>query len=162
MPPIEVATAPDGTLTYLVAHLPGELPPVRSRDLAAAWDAARHAAQSASWSTARAFRFRAPDGGSTCLALRDADAQCWAGAVDHAMGLHTRTGLSTCLRLLALIDLLARAPWAAGLVGRTRHAALSPALLRLAAEARLNDDARFDEAGFRARLQATPPGAPSP
>ena len=40
------------------------------------------------------------------------DARCWAGAVDRTVGLGTSYGLALCLRLLALVDLLARARWA--------------------------------------------------
>ncbi len=157
VPKIQVGATPDGTLTYLIDHAPGDLPPVRGRDLLAAWDLAREAAHRAAWSTTRAFRFRRPDGGWTDLALHDADAQCWAGAVDQSVGMNSGYGLSVCLRLLALVDLLARAPWAAGLMQLDRRGAeLHPALLRLAAETRLTDDARFDETGFRASLQVLP------
>ena len=154
---IQIAATPDGTLTYVIDQTPGDLPPVRGRDLLAAWDLARDAAHRAVWSTARAFRFRRPDGGWTDLALRDTDAQCWAGAVDRSVGMQTGYGLSVCLRLLALVDLLACAPWTAGLVKLDRQGAdLHPALLRLAAETRLTDEARFDEPRFRASLQALP------
>jgi hypothetical protein len=58
---------------------------------------------------------------------------------------------------LALIDLLASARWAARLVAFDREGAdLHPSLLRLAAEARLTDDARFDETSFQARLTIPP------
>ena len=158
--PIQIGTARDGTLTYFVDLAPGELPAVRLRDLLAAWELARDAAQRAAWSTARAFRFRRNDGGWTDLALQDPDAQCWAGAVDRQMGLQTGYGLSVCLRLLALVDLLARADWTARLVSLSRQGAdVHPSLLRLAAEAKLTDDARFDEPGLRTRLQ-TIPGSP--
>jgi hypothetical protein len=155
--PIRVAAAADGTQTYLVNHAPGELPAVRQRDLLAAWDLAREAAHAASWGTGRAIRFRARDGGWTDLALHDEDARCWAAAVDRTLGLQTGYGLSVCLRLLALVELLGRAPWAAGLVRLNGHGAdLDPGLLRLAAETQLTDDARFDEPGFRACLKALP------
>ena len=67
--------------------------------------------------------------------------------------MQTSYGLSLCLRLLALVDLLARASWTAELfrIGRT-GTALHPALLSAAATAQLTSDARFDETGFRARL----------
>src|SRR5438067_2315212 len=104
--PIAVGAASDGTLTYLVDLPPEALPPVRGRDLAAAWDAAREAALARMWGAARAFWFRRRDGSCTHLALADPDARCWAGAVDRTVGTHTRYGLSLCLRLLALIDLL--------------------------------------------------------
>ena len=157
---IQIATARDGTLTYVVDLAPGDLPAVRRRDLLAAWESARDAAQRAARSTARAFRFRRRDGGWTNLALQDPDAQCWAGAVDRQMGLQTGYGLSVCLRLLALVDLLARADWTARLVSLNRQGAdVHPTLLRLAAETKLTDDACFDEPGLRAHLQDLP-GSP--
>ena len=94
-----------------------------------------------------------PDGSHTDLALADRDARCWVGAVDRTVGITSASGLSLCLRLLALIDLLARAPWARSLFHLARDGAeFHPALLRAAASAPLTRDARFDEAGFRVRL----------
>jgi hypothetical protein len=153
---IKIGEAADGTLTYLIDHPPSDLPAVRGRDLLAAWDQARDAAQRAAWSVVRAFRFRGQDGGWTDIALRDRDAMCWAGAVDRTVGMETLYGISVCLRLLALIDFLARARWTSGLVDLSRDAALHPALVRLAAEARLTDEASFDEHGFRRSLQTLP------
>ncbi len=162
MSPVRIGAAADGTLTYLIDHSPADLPAVRKQDLEAAWDLARDAAQRAAWSVGRAFRFRNAEGGWTDLALHDPDARCWAGAVDRAVGMQTAYGLSVCLRLLALIEFLARTPWTAGLVDLSHEAELHPALLRLAAEARLTDDATFDEHGFRKTLQTLPsPGSPS-
>jgi hypothetical protein len=153
IPTISVATTQEGALTYLVTSPPSALPPVHGRDLAAAWDAAREAARDAAWGAARLFRFRLPDGSFTELALADRDARCWADAVDHTVGMSTSYGMSLCLRLLALVDLLARAPWAAGLLAFDAGlAVLHPALLRLAANAPLSTDARFDEAQFRNSL----------
>ena len=123
LPRAASARRADGTLTYLVDLPPEALPPVRGRDLEAAWDAAREAAGAAMWGAARLFRFRRADGSFTDLALADPDACCWAGAVEDSVGMGTSYGLSLCLRLLALVDLLARAPWAAGLciLGRGRR-----------------------------------------
>ena len=151
--PIQVARTRDGTVTYLVDLPPEALPPVRGRDLAAAWDQARDAARNAAWGAARLFRFHRPDGGTMDLELSDEDARCWAAAVDDAVGIGTSHGLSVLLRLLALVDLLARAPWTAGLfqIGRG-GTTLHPALLNAAAEAPLDAEARFDETRFRARL----------
>jgi hypothetical protein len=155
---IRLAASSDGTLTYLVDYAASELPAVRGQDILAAWDAAREAALRAAWDVGRGFRFRKPDGGWTDLTLQDRDARCWAGAVSRAVDLQTGYGLSVCLRLLALVDLLGRAPWALGLLVLDRHAArVDPALLRLAAETRLTDDGGFDETGLRARLLALPP-----
>jgi hypothetical protein len=160
---IQVGAAPDGTLTYLVAIPPEALPPVRQRDLAAAWDAARATAiaagqdaqgsGAAGWSTVRLFRFRRADGTHTDLALADPDACCWAGAVDGTVGMHTSYGLSLCLRLLALVDLLARASWAAALFSlRPDGADIHPTVLRAAALSPLTAEARFEESGFRAQV----------
>jgi hypothetical protein len=156
MPAIEVAAGANGTLTYLIHGAPPALPPVRRRDLLAAWDHAREAAQRNHASPRRAFRFARPDGTTTDLALSDPDANCWAGAVDRTLGIGSPYGLSVCLRLLALVDLLA-APWARGLVALRRGGAeLDPVLLRLAAEAKLTEDARFDQSAFRATLNPLP------
>lgn len=76
-----------GVVTYRLDQGPGELPEVRGRDLAAAWDWARDAARRADWSTGRMFRFRREDGSWTDLALTDPDARSWAGAVDQAIGM---------------------------------------------------------------------------
>ena len=159
---VRIGAAADGTLTYLVEQAPSELPAVRARDLLAAWDMAREAANRAAWSVRRGFRFRRQDGGWTDLALHDQDAMCWAGAVDRTLGMETLYGVSVCLRLLALIEFLGRAPWTRGLIAFSPEAELHPALVRLAAEARLTDDATFDEHGFRKTLQTLPAfGAPS-
>jgi hypothetical protein len=158
--PVQVGASQDGTLTYLIDHGPSDLPAVRSRDILIAWELAREAATRAAAGAGRALRFRRADGGYTDLALHDRDAVCWAGAVDRALGMETSYGLSVCLRLLALVDLLARVPWANTLVDLSREAKLHPALLRLAAESRLTDDAGFDELGFQKSLHLDP--APGP
>lgn len=156
---IRVGAGPGGSLTYLVDVPPEALPPVRRQDLDRAWHAARDAALGEQWGAVRAFRFNRPDGTQTDLALTDRDARCWASGVDRCFGLGTRHGLSLCLRLLALVDLLARAPWTHPLYHLARDGAeLHPALLRAAALETLTPDARFDEFGFRARLDRMTPG----
>ncbi len=150
---IHVQPRADGTLTYLVEVPPEALPPVRQRDLSAAWDAARDAATQDAWGAPRLFRFVRADGGKTDLALADPDACCWASAVDRTVGIASCYGLSLCLRLLALVDLLARAAWAGPLFTVRRDGvALDDTLLVAAATLPLTADARFDEAGFRARV----------
>jgi hypothetical protein len=159
---VRVARGPDGLLTYLVDHAPDELPQVRARDLERAWYAAREAAIAADWGAARGFRFRRADGSTFDLALADRDAACWAGAVDGTVGLSSSYGLSVCLRLLALVDLLARARWAAPFCRLAPDGAeLDLLLLRAAATAPLNPDLRFEEAGFRTRLDRPALAAPS-
>ena len=152
-PAIRVGTSPDGSVTYLVAVPPEALPPVGKRDLERAWHSARRAALHQKWGVVRGFRFARPDGTHTDLALADPDAACWVAAIDAAVGLGTSHGMSLCLRLLALIELLAHASWARPLFTLDRDGAdLHPALLRTAATIPLTKEARFDEAGFRARL----------
>ncbi len=152
-PAVRVGHGPDGLLTYLIDLAPEALPRVRGRDLERAWYAAREAAIAADWGVTRGFRFRRPDGTVVDLALADRDAACWAGAVDGTVGLSSSYGLSVCLRLLALVDLLARADWATPFCRLARDGAeLDGILLRAAATAPLNGDLRFDEALFRTRL----------
>lgn len=140
-------------MTYLVSLPPEELPAVRGRDLELAWMAARAAALAQRWGVVRGFRFHRPDGEDTTLALADPDARCWAGAVDRTAGLHNAHGLSLLLRLLALVELLARADWARPLCHLARDGAeFHPALLRAAAAQPLTPEARFDETAFRLRL----------
>jgi hypothetical protein len=150
---VRVNGGPGGAVTYDVSLPPEALPSVGKRDLELAWYAAREAAIADHWDSVRAFRFLRPDGSHTDLALADRDARCWVGAIDRTVGLGTANGMSLCLRLLALIDLLARAPWARPLCKLARDGAeFHPALLRAAATQPLTQDASFDEAGFRQRL----------
>lgn len=147
----------DGAYIYVLPVPPEGLPAVRGRDLAAAWDAAREAARAAAWGKVRRFRFPHADGSVTELALSDRDAACWATAVERVAALQTSYGVSLCLRLLALVDLLGRAPWAARLLAfEAGLARLHPALLRLAAAAPLSAEARFDEARFHDSLASLP------
>lgn len=150
---IRVAAAADGTLTYLVGMPPEALPPVRVRDLDAAWHHARAAAARAAWGETRLFRFRRADGEVTDLALADPDAACWAAAVDAVVGLGSAYGMSVCLRLLALVDLMAHAGWAAAYFTLRRDGAeIAPALLAAAATAALTHAARFDPDDLRGRM----------
>jgi hypothetical protein len=150
---IRIGAGPDGSLTYLVDVPPEALPAVTRRDLERAWYAARDAALAQDWGVVRGFRFNRPDGSHTDLALADRDARCWVGAIDSTVGIGNSQGLSLCLRLLALIDLLAHASWTRPLFHLARDGAeFHPALLRTAASQPLTADARFDETGFRLRL----------
>jgi len=161
--PIRIAREVDGALTYLIDVAPENLPPVRKRDVETAWEAARSAARARLWGQARGFRFRRPDGAYSDLLLVEPNAACWANAVDRTMGLGNTYGLSLCLRLLALVDLLAHARWADKLYSLERGTAvLDPALLRLAATARLTAEASFDAAEFYARLAEAGLDQPAP
>jgi len=149
-PIIRIGDGPGGAVTYLVDLAPEDLPSVAKRDLEQAWYAAREAALAEHSGSVRVFRFQRPDGNHTDLALSDRDAICWAGAVDRSIGLRSTLGLSLCLRLLALVDLLARAPWISPLYRLARDGTeFHPALLRAAASQPLTSDARFDELQFR-------------
>ena len=131
---MHVGAGPDGSLTYLVDGRPRRCPRCIRRDLERAWYAARDAALAQRWGTPAGFRFRRDDGSYTDLALADRDARCWAGAVDGTVGMGNSYGLSVCLRLLALVDLLARGVWANSLCLLQRDGAdLHPTLLRAAA-----------------------------
>ena len=157
--PVHVGAGPDGSLTYLVDMPPEELPAVHRSDLERAWHAARDAAIAQRWGVARFFRFRRDDGSFGDLTLADRDACCWAGAVDVTVGMRNSYGLSVCLRLLALVELLTRVRWADALCQLQRNGAeLHPLLLRAAASTPLTPEARFDEAGFRSRLSGFPLG----
>ena len=89
----------------------------------------------------------------TDLLLADPDACAWADALDQRDGLATRSGLSLCLRLLGLVELIARAPWAAGFCAlRADGAKLHPALLEAAGRLPLTRDGLLDETRLRASL----------
>lgn len=150
---VRVGGSVNGFMTYLVDLPPEALPSVCKRDLERAWFAARDAALAERHGAVRGFRFKRPDGSHTDLALADRDARCWVGAVDITVGIASAYGLSLCLRLLALVDLLTHAPWTRSLLHLARDGAeFHPALLRAAATQPLTRDARFDETGFRRRL----------
>jgi hypothetical protein len=161
--PIRVARTPDGVLAYAIPVPPEALPPVAPRDLEAAWDRARAAAAAERWGAPRRLLFRRPDGGRQEMLLADADAACWAEAVDAAHDLGTLAGLSLCLRLLALVEVMTRARWLAGLYALTPDGIdLHPALLRVAAAMPLDAGARFDETGLRRLLSRPIPTGVSP
>jgi hypothetical protein len=144
-------------LVYRVTLPPQAMPPVTIRDLEQAWDAARAAALSPSGAAHRQFSFRGADGRIATFDLDDRDARHWVSAVDRVSGLTTLAGISLCLRLLALIDLMTRSPWALGLMTPKRDGArLDRDLLRAAAHADLPEEARFDEASLRRILPERP------
>ncbi|MGC8477477.1 MAG: hypothetical protein ACP5NP_14080 [Acetobacteraceae bacterium] len=144
---------------HTLPHGPEALPAVRPRELDRAWHAARAAALAEAWGNRRGFRFHRADGQVTELLLADRDACCWAEAIDRLAGLATASGLSLCLRLLALVDLLARNPPLAARCRFARDGAeLPPVLLALAAATPLSPEAGFDPAPFHAALTEALPG----
>ncbi len=155
-------TAPGaGMLRYDVPLPPERLPSVSGRELLAAWDAAREAAAAEAWGEARAVVFQRGDGGVTELVIADEDARCWAAAVDATVGLGSLYGLAVCFRLLALIELMANAPWARRFFDISADGTeIHPALVRAASRFPLAADARFDHAALRASLAVALPSAP--
>ena len=158
---IRIIPTPDGALTYAIPFPPEETPAVTARDLLGAWEAARGAAGAEIWGSPRRLIFRRPDGEAMELLLADADAACWAEAVDARHGLATPQGLAICLRLLALIEAMGRIARLKGFFAlRATGAELHPALLRAAANVPLDPAGRFDEAALTALLSRTfPAGA---
>ena len=161
--PIRIAQGADGSLAYAIPVPPEALPAVRPRDLQAAWQAAREAADAGSWGPPRLLRFARADGTTTDLALADADAACWAEAVDLVAGLQSLAGMALCLRLLALVEVMGRARWMANLFAiGAEGVELHPALLRAAASLPLDPAARFDETALRRLLSRPLPAGAAP
>jgi hypothetical protein len=138
---------------HIVPMPAAALPAVHSRDLLRAWRRAAAAAEASAWAEARTFLFQRPDGACTPLCLTDADAACWAASVEAQVGLDTIHGIALCLRLLALVDAMARMAWLRGLFALDADGAdFHPALLEAAARLPLTDHARLDETALRAAL----------
>jgi hypothetical protein len=126
---------------------------VRPEALLAAWQAARAGAAAGRWGPPRTLLFHREDAEPTVLAIADADARCWAEAVDRSADLGSLRGLSLCLRLLALVEVLARASWLAGMFDLTADGIeLHPALVGAAASMQLDAGARFDATALRRLL----------
>ena len=179
--PIRVARAPDGALTYTLALAPSALPPVTPRALQHAWDTARDAVRQADrrrhpalpdpiWPDASASRFGPPrlllfqpaDAEPTRLAIADRDASAWADAIDSAHGLDSLQGMALCLRLLALVDAMARLKWLVPMFSFSGGGImLHPALLAAAATMSLDAAARFDEGGLKRILSRPLPATPN-
>lgn len=156
---VQMAQVAGGSQVYVVDRPAERLPAVCPRDIARAWEQAHDAARREAGGPARLFRFAATtaEEAPSDLVLADSDACCWAAAVDRVSALTTLYGLSLCLRLLALVELLGRARWLAGLFRlRPDGAELDTVLLAAAASCPLGREARFDEAAMRAML---PPAA---
>ena len=153
---VEVMEYGDDRLLYRVTLPPEGMPPVPVRALEAALDAARAATLDESDRRHRSFRFLGADGAVADFDIADRDARIWAAAVDRRAGLQTLDGLSLCLRLLALVDLLATAPWATRYLATDRGLRIGRHLLRAAARADLTEEARFDEASFCRNLSPPP------
>ena len=157
---IRVAQTETGAIAYLVPVPPEGLPAVAPGDLLRAWNVARHGAVLSQWGAPRFLRFaQRGEREPTEIAIADPDAGAWTEAIDRVFGLHTLTGLSLCLRLLALIEVLARAARLEPFFDVTPEGVdLHPSLLAAAAALPLDAAARFDEAALMERLRfRTPP-----
>ena len=146
-PPVRVGRGHDGTLAYAVALGPEDLPPVPARDLEAAWEAARTV--QAGEAVRRVFRFEG-EAGPLDVSLGSEAARRWAAGADVVTGLHTCRGVSLCLRVLALVELMAHSP--------ERASSRQPALLRAVAAARLTADGQLDPASIPAPPRPRRPG----
>ena len=159
---IRVAEDAGGALAYAIPCPPEAIPAVRPAALLDAWQAARDAAAAGRWGPPRTLVFARRDSEPTVLAIADRDARCWADAVDRDADLGTLAGLALCLRLLALVELLPRAPWLSSLFQVTgRGIDLHPALLRAVATIPLDPAARFDAEALRGLLSQTAPARAS-
>ena len=97
-------------MLHLLDAPPQALPSVTKRDIEQAWEAAQGVA--ARTVPPRGFHFpAAAPGAPLALTLHDKDAAAWAAAVDEIADLSTPRGVSLCLRLLGLIELMGRAGW---------------------------------------------------
>jgi hypothetical protein len=144
-----------GEVLYLVPFAPPELPSVSRRHLEQAWEAARGAALATlPGKAARIHGFRFSAGGPPLdLLLTDRDAGSWTGGVDRIADLSTAYGISLCLRLLALVSLMASADWTRPWFSLERGGAkIHPALLQAASLAPLTPTGSFAETTLRALL----------
>lgn len=147
---IERSTGPAGEILHLIAGAPPGLPPVARRDLEQAWEAAQIPVEAP---PPRGFHFAVPDGPPVSLLVGDPDAASWAASVESCVGLDTSHGVSVCLRLLALVSLMAQSGWARGWFELRRDgAAIRPELLQAAALAPLSATGGFDETALRALM----------
>jgi len=148
---VKVLVGQRGEVVHSLSHLPDALPPVTRRDLEMAWEAAHAGAETSA--PPRAFRFAQPEAAPVQLVLNDPDAAAWALAVDGIADLATAHGVSLCLRLLALVALMARAEWMRPWFALDRSGLnFDPALLQAAAISPLSRSGDFDETALRALL----------
>jgi hypothetical protein len=133
---------------------PEDLPPISPLDLRKAWRAAHVAAEVGlimEPGDVEGVTFRHKNGAETKFVFADLDAACWAAAVDRTYDLQTVTGVSLLFRLLALIALMADAPWLRPYFSLTEKdgASLDPKLLATAATEPLSKRAGFNATTFK-------------
>jgi hypothetical protein len=101
------------------------------------------------------FRFRQAAAPPLDLVLTDTDAANWADAIDAISSLSTAHGISICLRLMALYELMATRPWAREWFTLSRGGLeFHPALLQAAALSPLTPTGGFAETSLQALLPA--------
>jgi len=138
-------------MVHFISASASALPSVTKRDLEQAWELAQACGVPAP--PARRFCFNAEL--PVEIMLADDDASAWVAAVERAAGLETPHGVSLCLRLLALVALMAQASWARAWFTLGRGGAeIRPELLQAAALAPLTESGSFDETALRALLPA--------
>jgi len=153
MPTIRTETGPRGEILHLVPHQAAALPSVARRDLELAWEASRAASHHAPATETRLIRFSQPERPPLDLILNDSDAASWAAAIGGIVDLSTAYGISVCLRLLALVDLMGSAAWARAWFTISRSGLeFHPALLQAAALSPLTETGGFAETALRALL----------
>src|SRR4051812_19652671 len=147
---------PDTPLIHRLAMAPEELPAVTPSDLVEAWKVATLGAEVGmvlQHGDIEGVEFRWA-GGESRFMFADLDGSCWAAALDRRYGLENPRGIAILFRLLALIDLMARAEWLRPLfsIGAEDGVRVDPDLLRLAADQPLTPSARYDAAEIRRKL----------
>jgi len=159
-PEIRTEQGPQGEILHLVPYLPAALPAVTKRDLEQAWEAARAAALTTRPAAPKihGFRFLQETAPPLDLVLTDTDAASWADAIDTLTSLSTAHGISLCLRLMALYELMATRHWARQWFRLTRAGLeFHPALLQAAALSPLTPTGGFAETSLQAFLPAQTP-----
>ncbi len=147
---IKSAEGPGGGLLLVVSAPASALPCVTKRDMELAWEVAQAAGVAAG--VARIKFVAEPP---VELVLEDRDAAAWVAALERRIGLSTAYGVSVCLRLLALVAVMAQAGWARDWFALAQGGGeIRPELLQAAALAPLNETGGFDETALRALLPA--------
>jgi hypothetical protein len=154
---IRTEIGPDGEILHLVPHPAAALPAVTRRDLERAWQVSRDSAigfeRRPRAIATRLIRFAQPERPPLDLLLTDRDAASWVTAVGEIADLSTEYGISLCLRLLALVDLLGREAWTRAWFTVSRAGFdFHPGLLQAASLSPLTDEGGFVETALRALL----------
>jgi hypothetical protein len=155
-------------LLFRLDMAPEDLPPVDPSHLVRAWNAATLAAETGLLlqpGDIEGVEFRWA-GGESRFMFADLDASCWAAALDRLYGLESPQGISILFRLLALIDLIARADWLRPLfrLGHADGVILDLEVMTLLASQPLTASARFDAGAVRRALgpRVAQPGDTAP